>query len=181
MFRSDNLTKSYNSCHVLLRLVVGWEPSTPPRGQFFDRPVWPSDQNCSMDPHKQLWSANETFASIWNEKDKLPIHGMSIYCSSAQCYQGWTLTSALKQYLPQGSDNTLVMLSGYNYQQNRSYNHLYKHVNSLCSELLRNCLCLQIQTSIITGNRGHNRLAGVQHALRTDPLFLTHQRKHWSL
>ena len=74
MFRSDNLIKSYNSYHILLRLVVGWEPRTPPRGQFFDRHVWPSDQNCSIDPYKQLRSVNKTCASIWNENDKLPIH-----------------------------------------------------------------------------------------------------------
>lgn len=73
IFASDNLIKSYNSYHFLWRLVVGWEPSTPPRGQFFDRPVWPADQNSSMDPYRELRSVNETFASIWNENDKLPI------------------------------------------------------------------------------------------------------------
>ena len=36
--------------------------------EFFRQIALPSDQNCSIYPYLQFGTTNETFASIWNEK-----------------------------------------------------------------------------------------------------------------
>ena len=42
---------------------------------FLNLTAWHSNQNRSIDLNLQIGTENETFASTWNEKEKIPMHG----------------------------------------------------------------------------------------------------------